>query len=283
MVQTAGRQTKKLHRARSPPLTPRRSWRIRAVTRQSVSIRASTVVLKSRRRCRPVPRPVSTKPSNCVTAIRGAMAARACSRRLPTSTRRSPRSLIGLDAADQAAIDRLMIELDGTPNKGAARRQCDPGRVHGRRESRRRSVGLAAVSLSGRRRRKAAARADDEHPQRRQARRQQRGLPGVHGDAGRRADLRRGSALRRGDISCSEKDPARRRATSPTVGDEGGFAPNLKSSEKPASYCRGDRGPPASNLARTSPSRSTLPPARSSRTVDYELAKSEQGSKTATR
>ena len=30
--------------------------------------------------------------------------------------------IIGMDAADQVAIDRLMIELDGTPNKEKLKR-----------------------------------------------------------------------------------------------------------------------------------------------------------------
>ena len=44
----------------------------------------------------------------------------------------------GLDAADQAALDRAMIELDGTPNKARLGRQRDPRRIAGRREGDRR-------------------------------------------------------------------------------------------------------------------------------------------------
>ena len=43
--------------------------------------------------------------------------------------------------------------------------------------------------------------ADDEHPERRRARRQQRGLSGVHGDAGWRPDLCRGTPRRHRDLS----------------------------------------------------------------------------------
>ena len=37
-------------------------------------------------------------------------------------------ALSGFDAADQLAIDRTLVELDGTPEQGPARRQCDFGR-----------------------------------------------------------------------------------------------------------------------------------------------------------
>ena len=62
-------------------------------------------------------------------------------------------ALYGLDATDQAGIDALLCELDGTPNKGNARRQRDPRRVA---RVRARRVGLvrpAALPLSRRRRR----------------------------------------------------------------------------------------------------------------------------------
>ena len=64
---------------------------------------------------------------------------------------RSPKALHGKDATQQADIDRLMIELDGTPNKGrlganailavsmAAARAAAAAAAH------------AAVPLSGRR------------------------------------------------------------------------------------------------------------------------------------
>ena len=52
-----------------------------------------------------------------------------------------------------------------------------------------------------------AAGADDEHPQRRRPRRQQRRPPGVHGHAGRAADLRRGAARRRRDLPRAARDP----------------------------------------------------------------------------
>ena len=46
------------------------------------------------------------------------MAGAACARRSPPSTARFSTRCRGFDAADQLRIDRTLIELDGTPNKG---------------------------------------------------------------------------------------------------------------------------------------------------------------------
>ncbi len=51
-------------------------------------------------------------------ATRSAISARACSRRSPTWTGALAQGVIGLEGADQGAVDRRMIELDGTDNKG---------------------------------------------------------------------------------------------------------------------------------------------------------------------
>ena len=60
--------------------------------------------------------------------------------------------LIDEDASDQRRIDEIMIELDGTPNKGK----------------------LGPLPLPGRPQRSHPARSHDEHPQRRLSRRHQR-------------------------------------------------------------------------------------------------------------
>lgn len=39
--------------------------------------------------------------------------------------------ILGWDAFDQVGLDKTLIELDGTPNKGKLGRECDPGRVYG--------------------------------------------------------------------------------------------------------------------------------------------------------
>ena len=61
--------------------------------------------------------PVSTKPSSCATTIK---------RYLGKGTRKAVANILkkiapavtGIEAENQNAIDRAMIELDGTPNKG---------------------------------------------------------------------------------------------------------------------------------------------------------------------
>ena len=63
------------------------------------------------------PRRAPTRPSSSATATRRATSARASSRPSRTSTSISPKSVTGLDALDQARVDRAMLTLDGTPNK----------------------------------------------------------------------------------------------------------------------------------------------------------------------
>ena len=101
---------------------------------------------------------------------------------------------------DQRALDEAMIALDGTPTKSRLGANALLG------------VSMAAAARRGGRATDVplyrhigalygndalhAAGADDEHPERRRARRLERRLPGVHGDAGRRAVVRRGAAHR---------------------------------------------------------------------------------------
>ena len=87
-------------------------------------------------------------------------------------------ALIGTNVLDQVAIDKMLIDLDGTPN--------------GLRQGRGREPGHLPVQLYRRRQRQAAARAHDEHSQRRRSRHQQRGDPGVHDHACGRPLLPRG-------------------------------------------------------------------------------------------
>ena len=67
--------------------------------------------------CPAAPPPASTRPSSCATATE----------RVPRQGRAQAvdnvndviaPEIVGLDATDQAAVDRMLIELDGTPNKG---------------------------------------------------------------------------------------------------------------------------------------------------------------------
>jgi enolase len=57
--------------------------------------------------------------------------------------------LIGLDPRDQEAIDQLMIELDGTPNKAKLGANAILGVSHGRRQGRRRGCsGCRSIATS---------------------------------------------------------------------------------------------------------------------------------------
>ena len=81
-------------------------------------------------------------------------------------------AVTGLDAADQTLVDRTMLELDGTNNKGETRRERDSRRLDGRARAHSRIGDDAALSLSRRRECARSAGADDEHHQRRRACRQ---------------------------------------------------------------------------------------------------------------
>ena len=149
-----------------------------------------------------------------------------------TSIDGSRPALLGLDAADQAGIDAVLIDLDGTPNKGKLGANAILGVSLAVRPRGRGRLRPAAVPLPRRRRRADPARADVQHPQRRQARPGLDRLPGVHGHAGRRARPTR-EALRAGRrglrARCASILHDEGLATG--QGDEGGFAPSLASNE----------------------------------------------------
>jgi hypothetical protein len=106
-------------------------------------------------------------------------------------------ALVDMDASDQVGLDRKLIELDGTENKARPRR--------------RRGAEYFALPLPGRCARTRTAGTDDEHPERRETRPGQHRLPGIHGYAGRRAELPRGSALGLRNLPESQEGAARSR------------------------------------------------------------------------
>ncbi len=110
------------------------------------------------------------------------------------------KALAGFDALDQKGLDAKLIALDGTPNKGKLGANALLGVSLANAHAVAASIEAAAVEISRRFARARAARADDEHHQRRRARRQQRRHAGIHGAAGRPADLFRGAARRRGNF-----------------------------------------------------------------------------------
>jgi enolase len=178
---------------------------------------------------RPAPRPGRTRPSSCATATTGRYGARAFWMPCVTSTRRSVPELLGIDATDQISVDRLLIDLDGTPNKSKLGANALLG-VSLAGPRRRRVRRPAALPLPRRRRRAHAAGAAREHPQRRQARDRQHRLPGVHDRAGRGALFR--EALRwAAETFHALGKLLHDEGLTTTVGDEGGYAPSLGSNE----------------------------------------------------
>ena len=103
-------------------------------------------------------------------------------------------ALIGMNALDQPAIDELLIELDGTPNKARLGANAILGASLACAKAAAESLGYQPLQLHRRRQRQDPARAHDEHPQRRRSRHQQRGHSGVYDHARGRAHLQGGPA-----------------------------------------------------------------------------------------
>ena len=78
----------------------------------------------------------------------------------------------GTDARDQTALDRALIELDGTPNKGRLGANAILGVSLAAAKARGRGAGLPLYRYLGGDGAHDAAGADDERHQRRRARRQ---------------------------------------------------------------------------------------------------------------
>ena len=119
-----------------------------------------------------------------------------------------------MDALDQAAIDRVLIDADGTPNKGKLGANAILGVSMAVARAAADTVGLPLWRYLGGASRARPADADDEHPERRRARRQRPRDPGVHDRPAGRADLRRG-APRRAPRSSTRSRRASRRTGSP--------------------------------------------------------------------
>ena len=160
-----------------------------------------------------------------------------------------------------------MIELDGTPEQGPARRQRDPRRLPGRRQGGRGGRRAAPLPLPGRalRRRRAErpAGADDERPERRRPRRQLGRLPGVHGRPRGSGQLLRVPAARGRGLPRAEEEPRR-----PGALDGGRRRGRIRPRPgfqrgRPAGGARRASRRPATSPATTSSSPSTRRPARS--------------------
>ena len=109
-------------------------------------------------------------------------------------------ALTGLDARDQAAIDRALVELDGTDNKG---RLSAPTRSSAARLPLRRPRPLmprCRCTGGSEGRCPHLARADAERRQRRRPRAERARPPGIHARPVRRRELRRGAPDRSRDV-----------------------------------------------------------------------------------
>ena len=117
----------------------------------------------------------------------------------------------GMEAEDQIHIDKTLIALDGTPNKGRLGANAILGVSLAVAKAAAEAVGAAALPLCRRRQCPRPAGAADEHHQWRRACRQPDRLPGIHDRAARRADLRRGAAHGRRGLPHAEEGAEGRR------------------------------------------------------------------------
>ncbi|MCI1756142.1 MAG: hypothetical protein LKM31_10315 [Sphingobium sp.] len=120
---------------------------------------------------------------------KSAIWARACWRPSRRSTARLPKPLVGMDAEDQVEIDRAMIEIDGTDNKGVLGANAILGVSLAVAKAAADARGLPLYRYVGGVG-ACAAGADDEHHQRRRTCRQPDRHPGIHDHAGRRGKHR---------------------------------------------------------------------------------------------
>ena len=224
--------------------------------------------------CPPAPRPAATRRSSAATATRRAIGGRGVLRAVEAVNDGDRRRAIRGADVDLAAVDRTLIELDGTPDK-----------------SRLGANAILAVSLACARAEAAvagrplwrhlagdsepaAADADGQHHQRRAARRPPARLPGLPRDAGRRRQLPGGAADGRRGLRGDRRAAARARALG-AQGRRGRLRPGARLARRGARAARRRRrARRACGSATTSPTRSTSPPRTSSTRASgtYELA-----------
>ena len=117
-----------------------------------------------------------------------------------------------MDAREQAMIDLLMKQIDGTENKGNLGANAILGVSLAVARAAAEASGLPLFHYLGGAGRAHAAGADDERHQRRRARRQQPRRAGVHDHPGRLRRVQRRASRRRRDVSPPQEDPARPQA-----------------------------------------------------------------------
>ena len=143
------------------------------------------------------------------------------------------KAVVGLDAAGQRELDRRLIELDGTPQQGPARRERDPGRVAREREGARGGARRRVVR---------AARGGPAAATRCRVPMMNIINGGAHADNS--VDIQEFMILPVGAPTFAEclrygvevfhalKAVLKAKGMSTAVGDEGGFAPDLGSNEE---------------------------------------------------
>ncbi len=160
-------------------------------------------------------------------------------------------AIIGLDAEEQAFIDKTLIDLDGTENKSRLGANAILAVSMAIAKAAAEEAGLPLYRYFGGVGADADAGADDERHQRRRACQQQPRHPGMHDHAGGCPDLPRGTALRRRDLPRAEEtdrqeglpDQRRRR---------GWFRPQRVRHRRGAQpHPRSDRARPATSRAPT--------------------------------
>ncbi len=140
-------------------------------------------------------------------------------------------AVVGRDAQRPGRPRRRPDRVRRHPEQGAARRQRDPRHLARRREGRCGRRRRLALPSPGRRRRAHAARADAERDQRRRPCAELDRPAGVHGRPGRRRLVRARACSIGVEVYHALKGVLHERGLATAVGDEGGFAPDLASSE----------------------------------------------------
>ena len=145
-------------------------------------------------------------------------------------------ALRGRDALDQIGDRPHLARTRRHRQQGPARRQRRPWREPRRRQGGRGGGGLPLWRYVGGGRRLRAAGADDERHQRRRACRQPDRRAGVHGHAGRAPRRSRTACAWARRSSTALKKALKDAGHNTNVGDEGGFAPNLPSTDEALAF-----------------------------------------------
>ena len=136
-----------------------------------------------------------------------------------------------MSALQQSRIDEAMVALDGTENREDTRCQCYSG-YPCLRKGRGGIHSRIPRPIHRRDHRQRSPRSNDQHPQRRKTRRQQRRYPGIHDCTRRRPELQGRTPYGERGFSSPSRTVLKEKGYNTSVGDEGGFAPNLKSNEE---------------------------------------------------